>query len=426
MLLFSIPCSRPSLSKLPKLYAISSRLCINIFPYILALKQPQANFFSTPTMPRYKRGGYKSKTGATGGRDEVHIPNSSAADESSSQKQRHAKPSQLTHFLCLPLVNSTSRGQLEASLTQFRDVVAKGGKKHLWNEPTPADFDAGTLDGGDVADPSEQNNTERFPNVPEKAIRPVGTLHLTLGVMSLTSPDKLEQAIGLLKQLNLGQMLRGESSQSANEEKQERLTDNTDRNNPEPLRLSLRGLESMHPVQRTSVLYAAPHDTSDRLQAFGEALRSTFMEAGFVVPDDRPLKLHATIINMIYAKKGGRTGRSQGYETQQRSHNMLSDMPVEPTAATEDNLSTADTVQSIGSSHRAVTNRMAGNAPDSRGFNKFDATALVKHFKDFDWANDVVVDKVAICKMGAKKLLNEQGNIIGEEYEEVASSVIPI
>ena len=105
---------------------------------------------------------------------------------------------------------------------------------------------------------------------------------------------------------------------------------------------------------------------------------------------------------------------------------MLSDMPVEPTAATEDNLSTADTVQSIGSSHQAGTNRMAGNAPDSRGFNKFDATALVKHFKDFDWANDVVVDKVAICKMGARKLLNEQGNIIGEEYEEVASSLISI
>ena len=85
-------------------------------------------------------------------------------------------------------------------------------------------------------------------------------------------------------------------------------------------------------------------------------------------PDDRPLKLHATIVNTIYAKSGGRLGQ---------------------------------------------------------GLLRFDATEFVERFKDSVWAEDIRIEKIAICKMGAKKLFTPDGKIVGEEYEMVASVDLP-
>lgn len=37
------------------------------------------------------------------------------------------------------------------------------------------------------------------------------------------------------------------------------------------------------------------------------------------------------------------------------------------------------------------------------------------------WAKDFPIEKLAICKMGAKKIIGGNEEIVGEEYEETAS-----
>ena len=58
---------------------------------------------------------------------------------------------------------------------------------------------------------------------------------------------------------------------------------------------------------------------------------------------------------------------------------------------------------------------------------KFDARPLLEAYESFVWAEDVVLDRIAICEMGAKKKKKERvdggGSVVGEEeeYTEVAS-----
>lgn len=59
---------------------------------------------------------------------------------------------------------------------------------------------------------------------------------------------------------------------------------------------------------QTSVLYAVPHDRTARLQGFAEAVRAAFERAGLVQREQRGLKLHATAVNTVYARaRGSRT-----------------------------------------------------------------------------------------------------------------------
>jgi activating signal cointegrator complex subunit 1 len=127
--------------------------------------------------------------------------------------------------------------------------------------------------------------------------------------------------------------------------------------------ISLTSLHSMHTPKSTSILYAGPQDPTNRLYQNCVVLQKLFQEKGYLVPDDRTLKLHATIVNTIYAKSGSRGG----------------------------------------------------------GIPRFDAETLLEEWKDFTWAKDFQIEKLAICKMGAKKVMDAKGEIMGEEYEEVAS-----
>lgn len=124
----------------------------------------------------------------------------------------------------------------------------------------------------------------------------------------------------------------------------------------------------MHAPEKTSIVYIEPHDPSGRLYPLCVALQDVFRRSDLLVPDDRRLKLHATIVNTIYTK--GR--RSQGHGPQ-------------------------------------------ANAPL-----KIDARALLEKYRDSVWAEDVVLDRIAICEMGAKKRI-ENGVAVSEEYTEVAS-----
>lgn len=277
----------------------------------------------------------------------------------------------LTHFLCLPLVTASSKPQLEASLQSFRDDVSPNESTHT-NE-------ANTAPEGST-NASNQTATRIHP----KAIRPVGVLHCTLGVMSLNE-EQLNEAITLLKSIDIEHLL-STATASSPEPPNTQPTNQTDPpsslstpispppTNPKPLQIDLKSLTSMHSPQSTSILYTAPTDPSSRLHPFCLSLQSLFRAHDLLVPDSRPLKLHATLVNTIYAK-----GRGRG----------------------------------------------SGHGPDANAPLKFDARGLLERYEGCVWAEGVLLDRVAICEMGAKKVVGEGGEVLGEEYVEVASVALP-
>ncbi|OCK88882.1 uncharacterized protein K441DRAFT_457477, partial [Cenococcum geophilum 1.58] len=289
----------------------------------------------------------------------------------------------LTHFLCIPLVTSSSRPQLETSLQRFRDELGRGGES------------------GEVG-------------VPEKAVRPVGTLHLTLGVMSLAGEERVREAVELLQGLNL------RATKPTPHPPPPATTTSADGAVPIPvplsppppqLILSLTSLYSMHPATRTSILYAAPSDPGNRLLPFCLSLQRLFTQRGFLLPDDRPLKLHATVLNTIYAKAGGRGGRARG------GGGIGRGVGGGVGAGAGDAGNGAGAADGTGVD--PVPDRSRGHGPNARAPLRFDARGLLERFEGFVWAEGLRVDKVAICRMGARKVLDEGGAVVGEEYEEV-------
>lgn len=281
----------------------------------------------------------------------------------------------LTHFLCIPLVTAESKPQLEASLAKFRANVS----------PSPR-----TLENTQIAQEATSESGDKVTsNVHPKAIRPVGVLHCTLGVMSL-SQEKLTEATRLLQTLNLSSLLDSATPTSSSAEP----TSNTSNS---PLKISLKGLTSMHSPQKTSILYTAPSDPTNRLQPFCQALQDAFKKAELLVPDDRPLKLHATIVNTIYAK-----GRKK------------------PPPRRQESMST-----STGADAGGGDDRSQGHGPNANAPLKVDARGILERYEDYVWAENVVLDRVAICEMGAKKKFDGDENVVAEEYEEVTSLALP-
>ncbi|KAI1863964.1 uncharacterized protein JN550_009243 [Neoarthrinium moseri] len=212
-----------------------------------------------------------------------------------------------THFLCIPLVTTSSRPQLASSLESFSADV------------TSADSFA----------------------IPAGAIRPVGTLHLTLGVMSFPKNEGLEKAVELLKTIVPRRIIANIKAAAPAKDGQE-----ADGTPPPLLSVTLKGIHSMQSASKATTLYSAPEDPDGILQKFCEEVKKTFEEADVMENDKRPLLLHATIINTIYVK-----GRRQGKK------------------------------------HEKIT---------------IDARGILDRYDDYEWMRDVPVEKIAICRMGAK------------------------
>ena len=265
----------------------------------------------------------------------------------------------LTHFLCLPLVTTSSKPQLLDSLQRFT---------------------------ADVTNPGNEESA----TVSAKAIRPVGTLHLTLGVMSLQSPERVAAASEFLRTLNIRAMLHSaitlDKRGSINVWEAAKGTDlfpgiegdsrATFPENISSLAITLSGLHPMHEPSSTSMLYASPLDDTSRLYPFSLALQQAFTKAELLLPEDRDLRLHATIVNTIYAKD--KKARVKG----------------------------------------------GGHGKNSKGSRKFDAQEVIAKYRDFEWAKDLRIEKVSICEMGAKKI-TENEEVIDEEYLEIASVPLP-
>ena len=251
---------------------------------------------------------------------------------------------QLTHFLCLPLVTSASRPLLQASISRFTSEV------------TNAD------------------DASRTP-IHAKAIRPVGAMHFTIGVMSLLTPERLEAACTFLRDLDIPTLFKATGDKTAESAKEEAVEDGQRPEAieawPTPLKLTLSGLHPMQSPSKTSSLYISPTDASPALTPFCLNLQAAFRDAGFLLPDTRSPKLHATIVNTIYIREA-KSGKKRW-------------------------------------------------SKDSR---KIDATHFIETYKDYEWVKDMRVDRVAICEMGAKKTL-EGEEVVDQVYTEVASVPLP-
>ena len=317
-----------------------------------------------------------------------------------------SKKPPLTHFLCVPLVTPTSRQQLESSIQSFRDLVAPSNEQGSSGH---------RIDGAR----RETLDEKAVAHIHPKSVRPIGTLHCTLGVMSLNE-SSLSEAIQFLKTLDVISLLRDASTLKyasdpssliekpgdGNSVKDQLGASGALEHNAAPIQVDLKGLTSMHAPQNTSILYCAPTDLSGRLYPFCQALQTLFKEKEFILPDDRPLKLHATIVNTIYAK-----GRKPRPHPNSRPQN----------APSGSSISTAVEQGLIGDTR----GNSEGHGPNANAPLKIDARAILDKFQDFVWAEGVVLDRIALCEMGAKKVSDASGNVIAEEYHEVSSIALP-
>ncbi|KAK4061594.1 uncharacterized protein Triagg1_10223 [Trichoderma aggressivum f. europaeum] len=224
-----------------------------------------------------------------------------------------------THFLCIPLVGVP----LATTLAAFR---------------------------------ADATSAMSF-GLPEDAVRPLGTLHLTLGVMSLKR-DGVERAVDILRGLKLKEILaETRLAKDANTSAAVLALSGGSNDGSQPsktngLSLTIRGLHSMQPAERAAVLYAPPSDPEGILYNFCKQLQKPFQDAGLMIDENRPLLLHATIINTIYVKNNsGGGGRGKKRE------------------------------------------RLTINARD-----------LLSRYDDYLWAEKMPVTRVTLCRMGAKPI----------------------
>lgn len=180
--------------------------------------------------------------------------------------------------------------------------------------------------------------------------------------MSLLTQERVDSALKVLKELNISEILSTmrlekpevPSTLKEDSESKVKMADS------KSLSITLQGLASMHSPSKTSIIYSSPVDPDGRLYSFAHKLRDIFMGAELLIEDNRSLLLHATIVNTVYVP--GVRGKGSGH----------------------------------GNSKAKLT---------------LDATELLEDYEGFVWMEGVRLEKVAICRMGAKK--NEAGD---EEY----------
>lgn len=204
------------------------------------------------------------------------------------RNQRRERQPALTHFLCLPLVNTTSLSQLEESIAAFTAAYPPVSVADLSNGQHQT---------------SEPNASQAV--IPHGAVRPVGTLHLTIGVMSLSTKERLDEALAFFQTLDLASLLR-EAERVARELRQKRAaklassksapntaeslnlssgSSSDEAHTPQPLSVSLESLHALPRAKAATVLHASPRDPTGRLYPFCVMLRDKFLEAGFILSE---------------------------------------------------------------------------------------------------------------------------------------------
>ncbi|CAD6442519.1 ed94cd7d-ad7a-480c-a19f-f03853aa1944-CDS [Sclerotinia trifoliorum] len=341
-----------------------------------------------------------------------------------------------THFLCIPVTTPSSRAQLQSSLSIFKADVSASS----------------TL----PSSPPSKSTPPTHPQIPSSAIRPPSTLHLTLHILNLSTPSKLSTAIKILHSL----FDEDDEHQSQNQSQNQNHSSNTNpapqsKKSPRSLRtllplppLTLHSLKSMHGPHSTSILYTSPLDPEKHLQTFCEAVRERFIDAGFVVPGterggkerekERDLLLHATIVNTIYIPRGYEHEHEHAGPAPGRERKNARGIEIEVEGGSYSGTQTGNeskiknTKEKTQKSHTLPKppNRppqppkpLKPNKPTKpKPRLKFNAREILSRYANFTWMRDMRIEKVAICRMGAKKKGDEDGD---EEYEVEAEVEVP-
>ena len=194
--------------------------------------------------------------------------------------------------------------------------------------------------------------------IQDKMFRPPGALHFTLGVMHLEDPKQLEKSMKMLEALDLKSIFAAIDISDG--------LDNT--RGAAPLTINLTSVNALPSETDTRLLYTAPPPASPataRLLAIAKSLRQPFLTAGLLEDEKRPLLLHATIFNTIYGKAKGRRRKGFG--------------------------------------------------------EKLQTSRLIEEMQGFCFANDVRIERIAICEMGAKPVEGEEGM----RYREITGRALP-
>ncbi|TGO43853.1 hypothetical protein BCON_0797g00010 [Botryotinia convoluta] len=207
--------------------------------------------------------------------------------------------------------------------------------------------------------------------------------------MSLETAERIQGAISILQGIFSSPSLVPRKEKEGTEKNKTEIKD------IQLPKITLTSLHPMHQPWSTSILYTSPQDPHSHLQTFCQSLKDTFTTAGFMLPEEkgRSLLLHATIVNTIYVRGVRQNSGSSARET------------------------------GTGNAHG---NRGRGRGGSSSGHGKhkarltFDARDIISKYADFTWMRDVRLEKVAICRMGAKK--KGDGD---EEYEVEAEIEVP-
>lgn len=350
-----------------------------------------------------------------------------------------ARAPPLTHFLGLSLVTPASRPQLQASLEAFRDAA--------------------------------RNDKElNIPDVIAKhAIRPVDTLHFTLCTFSLSDkePEKLQEVISHLMEIDLKKLWHEayasmhqdnvanrnseESSQNQNEtspkaplaalaqDAQDRSSHQLD--NIYPLRVTLKGMSTMRRAASTSVVYAPPEDPTGTLQSFCESIREDFkLYLPKAVNQQEPTPaVSATparpALESFPHPDSYKSDISIPSEPAPPASLSSLERPVSPPPAlslpssppfaptSEPQLSHRQqkslAKQALGELPHLILHATLLNTIYIRGRGRksrpltIDARPLLARFRDTVWMENVQVEKLCLYKMGAKDVLDEDGNKTG-------------
>ncbi|KAK5941276.1 hypothetical protein PMZ80_006554 [Knufia obscura] len=190
---------------------------------------------------------------------------------------------------------------------------------------------------------------------------------------------------------------------------------------PPPLYVSLTGLGAFPKEKGARVIWAGPREQSTisdnsstrptfnentRLYTFGLHLREIFRKEGFIT-ETRPLVLHATVANMRYKMqaKGGRTtkGRKWAHGKRRWQEGVVDARPLlrvfnqfdgDVAEAEHALVGAADEEQDDASDEERDENEIAQKQDDR------DQPASSAE-REYIWLRDAVIDRVAICKMGA-------------------------
>ncbi|OCT48652.1 hypothetical protein CLCR_04795 [Cladophialophora carrionii] len=216
-----------------------------------------------------------------------------------------------------------------------------------------------------------------------------------------------------------------------------------------PLSISLHSLGVFPKPTGARVFFAHPHDPSNRLQRFGQPIRRRFRDAGLIT-ETRPLVLHATVANLIYARgqdrRGGGGGGGKG-KSSAKGKPRARDGTVDATEVLrffngDDNRGRSarqgDHMGAMSESIALDTSAQKSTQEPQRPEAASRATLHVQsdHERDHDhdhdhnhdhnlsspyvWARDIPITCVRICKMGAEPSVLPGW---GLEYRAVAEMV---